>query len=699
MGEPLLAATVIGSWSFPGWYEKFIGDVGSHPDLFGPVDREEAVRDAVRLAIDDQLRAGLDRISDGEMQRVEFNLGFYEYRGGLPSHRCSGNDAGKVVERAGFRVRAVPAAHERIDRDERGRYLYLECVIETEGLMLYHSGDSLAYDGLAEELGQKPFDVLFPPINGRDPARGVRGNMTATEGDQEESVTLGIDIGTSGTKTLAIDDRGTILASALAEYPCSHPNPGWSEQDPELWWDATIKTVQSVLAAATFAPADVKGIGLSGQMHGSVFLDQAGAVIRPALLWNDQRTAVECREIEERAGGREALVKMVANPALTGFTAPKLLWVRRVEPANWDRVRQVLLPKDYVRYRLTGAYATEVSDASGTLLLDVVNRRWSRELLGKLEIDPALLPPCYESPEVSGVVSETGSAATGVPTGTPVVGGGGDQPAGAVGNGIVRQGVVSATMGTSGVVFAHADQPRFDPLGRLQRGCHAVPGAWHVMGVVLSAGGSFRWFRNELGKAEVARAKEQGIDPYYVLTAEAALAGPGAEGLFFLPYLTGERTPHFDPDAKGGWIGLTVRHGRPHLIRAVLEGATFAMRDSLELIREMGVGIDQIRLSGGGARNALWKQIQADIYGCDVQTVNSTEGPAFGVALLAQVGTGGFATVPEACDATIRAVDSTAVDPKVKAYYDRAYTVYRQLYQDLRQSFKTIDALVAEQGH
>ncbi|MGB0070362.1 MAG: xylulokinase, partial [Isosphaeraceae bacterium] len=361
------------------------------------------------------------------------------------------------------------------------------------------------------------------------------------------SVTLGIDIGTSGTKTLALDDRGTILASASAEYPCSHPNPGWSEQDPELWWDATIKTVQSVLAAATFAPADVKSIGLSGQMHGSVFLDQAGAVIRPALLWNDQRTAVECREIEERAGGREALVKMVANPALTGFTAPKLLWVRRVEPANWDRVRQVLLPKDYVRYRLTGTFATEVSDASGTLLLDVVNRRWSRELLGKLEIDPSLLPPCYESPEVSSVVSETGFKATGVPKGTPVVGGGGDQPAGAVGNGIVRQGVVSATIGTSGVVFAHADQPGFDPLGRLQRGCHAVPGAWHLMGVVLSAGGSFRWFRNELGKAEVARGKEQGIDPYYVLTAEAALAGPGAEGLFFLPYLTGERTPHFDP--------------------------------------------------------------------------------------------------------------------------------------------------------
>lgn len=510
------------------------------------------------------------------------------------------------------------------------------------------------------------------------------------------SVTLGIDIGTSGTKTLAIDETGAILASASAEYPCSHPRPGWSEQDPELWWQATIQTVRDVLGQGKFRPADVVGVGLSGQMHGSVFLDGDGRVIRPALLWNDQRTAAECREIEERAGGLESLVRMVANPALTGFTAPKLLWVRRHEPAKWERVRQVLLPKDYIRYRLSGTYATEVSDASGTLMLDVANRRWSTELLSRLELDPGLLPACFESPEVSSTVSQLGAGATGLAVGTAIVGGGGDQPAGAVGNGIVRQGVVSATMGTSGVVFAHADQLGFDPKGRLQRGCHAVPGAWHVMGVVLSAGGSFQWFRNELGKAEVALAKQQGVDPYFLLTAESALAGPGAEGLFFLPYLTGERTPHFDPDAKGGWIGLTVRHGRAHMIRAVLEGATFAMRDSLELIREMGVGIEQIRLSGGGARNPLWRQIQADIYGGDVHTLNSSEGPAFGVALLAQVGTGGFASVPEACDATIRTVESTSVDPKAQAYYDKAYAIYRQLYADLKGTFGRISALVAE---
>ncbi|MBX6311588.1 MAG: xylulokinase [Isosphaeraceae bacterium] len=509
------------------------------------------------------------------------------------------------------------------------------------------------------------------------------------------SVTLGIDIGTSGTKTLAIDATGKILASASAEYPCDHPRPGWSEQDPELWWSATVATIRDVLAQAELKPAEVAGVGLSGQMHGSVFLDENGQVIRPALLWNDQRTAAECAEIEARAGGREALIRLVGNPALTGFTAPKLLWLRNQEPRNWERVRQVLLPKDYIRYRLTGTYATEVSDASGTLLLDVAHRRWSRELLETLDLDPALLPPCYESPEVSATVCSLGSEATGLVRGTPVVGGGGDQPAGAVGNGIVRPGVVSATMGTSGVVFAHTDEPGFDPLGRLQRGCHAVPGAWHVMGVVLSAGGSFQWLRNELGEVEREAAKARGIDPYFLLTDQAALAGPGAEGLFFLPYLTGERTPHFDPDAKGAWIGLTVRHGRPHLVRSVLEGATFAMRDSLELIREMGAAITQIRLSGGGARNPLWRQIQADIYGQDVHTINAHEGPAFGAALLAQVGTGGFASVPEACDATIQVVATTPVDPRAKDYYDRAYAIYRQLYLDLKQSFQAISKLVA----
>jgi xylulokinase len=305
------------------------------------------------------------------------------------------------------------------------------------------------------------------------------------------------------------------------------------------------------------------------------------------------------------------------------------------------------------------------------------------------------LPECFESWEVSSNVCAEGSEATGLVRGTPIVGGGGDQPAGAVGNGIVRPGAVSATMGTSGVVFAHTDEPGFDPLGRLQRGCHAVPGAWHVMGVVLAAGGAFQWFRNQLGRAEIDAAKTQGVDPYFLLTDEAATVGPGSEGLFFLPYLTGERTPHFDPDAKGAWVGLTVRHGRAHLIRSVLEGATYAMRDSLELIREMGQDLTQIRLSGGGARNPLWKQIQADIYGQDVCTINASEGPAFGVALLAQVGVGGFSTVMEACDATIKVVETTSTDRQTKALYDRAYPIYRKLYADLKGSFKAISELVA----
>ena len=508
------------------------------------------------------------------------------------------------------------------------------------------------------------------------------------------SVTLGIDIGTSGTKTIAIDETGAILATAAREYPCEHPKPGWSEQDPDLWWRASAETVRQVLGSGKFAVGDVVGVGLSGQMHGSVFLDERGEVVRPALLWNDQRTGKQAAEIEERAGGREGLVRLVANRALTGFTAPKILWLREHEPAHFDRVKQVLLPKDYIRYKLSGTYATEVSDAAGTLLLDVANRRWSRELLGLLDLDPALLPECFESFEVSSTVSQLGSDATGLPVGTKIVGGGGDQPAGAVGNGIVRPGVVSATMGTSGVVFAHTPESGFDPLGRLQRGCHAIPNAWCAMGVVLAAAGSYQWFRNKLGQQQIELAQAKGVDPYVLLNDEAAQAEPGSEGLFFLPYLTGERAPYYDSDARGAWVGLSVRHGRPELIRSILEGATYAMRDSLELIREMGVQIEQIRLSGGGARSPLWRQIQADIYGHDVHTVNAHEGPGFGVALLAMVGAGVFSSVPEACDNTIRLADQTAVRPEVRSFHDRGYAIYRKLYADLRETYGMIAQLV-----
>jgi len=508
------------------------------------------------------------------------------------------------------------------------------------------------------------------------------------------AVFLGVDVGTSGTKTLAMQEDGTILSSATVEYPVYSPHPGWSEQNPEDWWQATIKSVRKVLKDGKIKPADVKGIGLSGQMHGSVFLNKKHEVIRPALLWNDQRTAAECAEIEQRAGGRKKLINMVANPALTGFTAPKILWLRNHEPRNFDKTVQVLLPKDYIRYRLTGEFATEVSDASGTLLLNVKQRKWSRPLLNKLELDAGLLPKVYESEDVSGYLTGDSARLLGLSKGVAVVGGGGDQAAGAIGNGIVKKGAISATMGTSGVVFAHSDEVQIDPAGRVHTFCHAVRDKWHVMGVVLSAGGSLQWYRNQLCEQQVALAKRQKVDPYQLITAQAAEAPAGSEGLFFLPYLTGERTPHADPDARAAWIGLSLRHGRPHLSRAVIEGATYAMRDSLEIIKELNIPVKEIRLSGGGARSAFWRQMQADIYGQKVVTINAEEGPAYGVALLAAAGTGAYKDVVEACSATIRVVERTNVNPKAKKVYNRAYPMFRQLYTSLKGDFHSIRGLV-----
>lgn len=508
------------------------------------------------------------------------------------------------------------------------------------------------------------------------------------------AVFLGIDIGTSGTKTLAMHEDGAILASATVEYPLYSPKPGWSEQEPADWWDASVQSVKQVMKAAKLKPADVGGIGLSGQMHGSVFVDKSGDVIRPALLWNDQRTAAECAEIEKLAGGRKRLIKMVANPALTGFTAPKILWLRNHEKKNFDRTVQILLPKDYVRYRLTGEFATEVSDASGTLLLDVVKRRWSTALLNKLDLDAGLLPEVFESEDVTGGLSQSAAKAMGLNVGTPVVGGGGDQAASAIGNGIVRKGVVSATMGTSGVVFAHSDEVQVDPEGRLHTFCHAVRGKWHVMGCVLSAGGSLQWFRNELCREEIAAAKKKKVDPYELITHQAEAAPAGSEGLFFLPYLTGERTPHADPNARGSWVGLSLRHGKGHLARSVMEGATFAMRDSLEIAKEMNIPVREIRLSGGGARSPFWRQMQADIYGQKVVTINAEEGPAYGVALLAAAGTGAYKNVVEACNATISVVTSTTPGRAERRTYDKAYPVYQQLYRSLKPDFKAIQELL-----
>jgi xylulokinase len=504
---------------------------------------------------------------------------------------------------------------------------------------------------------------------------------------------LGIDIGTSGTKTLLCDDDGKVLATAMAEHPISSPKPGWSEQDPQDWWSATCAATKAVLKKAKAKSTDISGIGLSGQMHGSVFLGDGPRPLRPALLWNDQRTAEQCAQIESKAGGRERLIELVANPALTGFTAPKILWVRQHEPRVYAKTKHVLLPKDYVRYRMTGEYATEVSDASGTLLLDVVNRRWSDELLSLLGIDKALLPRLHESPEVSGTLHEAAAKELGLAAGIPVVGGAGDQAAGGVGNGIVAPGIVSAQLGTSGVVFAHADAPTRDPQGRVHTMCHAVPGKWCVFGCMLSAGGSFQWFRNQLGQGEVAAAKKRKVDPYELLVAEAASAPAGAEGTFFLPYLTGERCPHPDPLARGGWIGLTARTTRPMLIRALLEGVTFGMRDALEIMAAMNIPVSQVRATGGGARSDFWRHLQADVYKQPIVLTNATEGPAYGVALLAGVGTGAWGSVEEACRACIKQTTKVAPSKKLAALYDRCFAVYDKLYGDLKDRFAEIAGL------
>jgi xylulokinase len=509
------------------------------------------------------------------------------------------------------------------------------------------------------------------------------------------AIYLGIDIGTSGAKTLAINSRGKILAESWAEYPLHHPKPLWSEQDPEDWWLATVRTVRDVVRKTKAKPADIKAIGLSGQMHGSVFLDKSGKVVRRALLWNDQRTAAECAEIEKRAGGRRKLIGMVANPALTGFTAPKILWLRNHEPRNFDRTAKVLLPKDEIRRRLTGELATEVSDASGMLLLDVKKRTWSKKLLSALELDQDLLAPCYESEQPTGTLTAEAAKRLGLSTDCIVVGGAGDCAAGAIGNGIVRKGVLATSIGTSGVMFVHSDEMKVDPQGRLHTFCHAVHGKWHMMGVNLTAGGSLQWFRNQLCQADIALARRKKIDPYEILGAEAAAVAAGSEGLFFLPYLAGERTPHADSDARACFVGLTLAHTRGHLVRSIMEGVTYSMRDSLEIILGLDVPVRQIRASGGGSKSPLWRQIQADVFGQKVVSTASDEGPGYGVALLAAVGAGEFKNIEEACDATVRVVRETPPKPAARRRYDQAFPIYQGLYQSLKDDFQKIAELEA----
>lgn len=491
---------------------------------------------------------------------------------------------------------------------------------------------------------------------------------------------LGIDVSTTGAKALLIDATGRVITSATTPLSLSTPRPLWSEQDPHEWWDGTVRSIRLALEQAGVGGDAVQAIGLTGQMHGLVLLDDAGEVLRPAILWNDQRTGAECDEMRARLG-KAHLIQITGNNALTGFTAPKILWVQRNEPEVYAKARHVLLPKDYIRFRLTGEYAMDKADGSGTQLFDLKARTWSQEVAGALDIPMDWLPPTFEGPEVTSRVNAAAAAATGLAAGTPVMAGGGDQAAGAVGVGAIEPGVVGLVLGTSGVVFATTPSALIEPEGRLHAFCHSVPGRWHFMGVMLSAAGSFQWYRDTL---------TPGVS-FDALTEEAAQAPAGSEGLIFLPYLTGERTPHPDPLARGAWVGLTVRHDRAHLTRAVLEGVAFGLKDSFTLIQEAGLGeIRQVRASGGGAKSQLWRQILAGVLDVNLVTVNTTEGAAYGAALCAGTGAGAWPDLEGACAATIQVTGETAPDPAEVEAYARLYPHYRALYPALTPTFHAL---------
>ena len=491
---------------------------------------------------------------------------------------------------------------------------------------------------------------------------------------------LGIDVGTGGTRALIMGADGHVFASATEEHePFATPQLGWAEQRPEDWWRAAGIAIRKALAKGQLRGDQISSVGFSGQMHGAVMLDASGDVVRPALIWCDVRTEKQCRELTERIGA-EQLIRLTCNPALANFTVTKLLWTREIEPENWKRVRSVLLPKDYVRFRLTGEKATDVADASGTLMLNVAQRQWSAEILEAAEIDRSWLPTLYESTEVCGKVSVKGAEATGLSVGTPVVAGAGDQAAGAVGMGVVTPGAVSATIGTSGVVFAATDSPALDPQGRLHTFCHAVPGRWHVMGVTQAAGLSLRWFRDQFACTPAG----DGRDPYEQLTAEAATVAPGADGLLWAPYLMGERTPHLDPAARGVLAGLTASHTRAHVIRAILEGVAFSLKDTFTIFTEMQVPVRSIRLGGGGARSRLWRQIQADVYDQEVEIVEAEEGAAFGAAVLAGVAAKMWASVDAACDSVVCVVERVTPIPANVAVMSAAGIAYRRIYPAMK---------------
>ncbi|NLP46982.1 MAG: xylulokinase [Epulopiscium sp.] len=497
---------------------------------------------------------------------------------------------------------------------------------------------------------------------------------------------LGIDIGTSGTKTVLFNTEGKTIASATAEYSMQQPYIGWAEQNPEDWWEATCTTIQQVLKTSRVESQEIKGVGLTGQMHGLVLLDKNNQILRPSIIWCDQRTDQECIEITEMVG-QQKLLDITANPALTGFTASKIMWIKKNEPHIYDKIAHILLPKDYIRFMLTGNYATEVSDASGTQLLNIKHRDWSIDIINILEINAEWLPKVYESQEISGVITRRVAEDTGLMEGTPVVGGGGDQAAGAIGNGIVESGVVSSTIGTSGVIFAHTDQIIVDPKGRVHTFCHAIPDTWHVMGVTQGAGLSLRWFRDNFCVQEKEIAQLLEVDPYVLMTQQAEHVEPGCEGLLYLPYLMGERTPHLDPYARGVFFGLSAKHTKRDMIRSIMEGVTFSLKDCLMILEELSIEVNKVRVSGGGAKSSLWRQMQADVFQKEVVTINASEGPAFGAALLAGVGTGIYNNVQEACNHTIQEIEHHSFCKEKGKIYSHNYSIYKNLYQNLKDTF------------
>ena len=501
---------------------------------------------------------------------------------------------------------------------------------------------------------------------------------------------LGIDLGTSGSKAVLVSEDGRVVGSASHGYSTSRPRPSWSEQAPNEWWAATVKSIRAVMEESDVPPEEIVGVGLTGQMHGLVLLDDKGEVLRPALLWNDQRTGAECEAITKRLGP-ERVIELTGNPVLPGFTAPKIEWVRQHEPDVFSNTAQVLLPKDYIRYRLTETFATDVSDASGTSLFDVEHRRWSDEMTDALEVPDAWLPEVSESPEVRAQVSREAAEVTGLSEGTPVVGGAGDQAAQAIGTGAVNEGSVVITLGTSGVVFAPSDEYRVDPDGRLHAFCHAVPGQWHLMGVMLSAAGSLQWYHDEMWQAAFGGTASE--ERYEQLFEAAATVPAGAEGLLFLPYLSGERTPHADPDARGVFFGLHLRHQQKHMARAILEGVAFGLRDSLELMRGLGVVPNDVSVSGGGAQSPLWRQILADVLNVSVVHTTSPHGAALGAALLAGVGAEVYPDVPSASQAVYQEAGRATPMEDVEAY-EALYERYQALYPTLAGEFEALSETI-----